>query len=97
MAIQYTPLHGAAYDGHLQIVKYFCENFVNDVNIQTDSYWNRRTPLHKASEGGQLEVVKYLINKGADPKIKSSRDKTAYDLAIDGNHSDVSNYLQQFN
>jgi len=93
----YTPLHAAASDGHLQVVKYLCENFVNDVNIQMDSFWNRRTPLHKAAENGHLEVVKYLINKGADPKIKSSKNKTAYDLAIDGNHSDVSNYLQQFN
>ena len=78
-------------------MEYLCENFVSNVNIQTDSFWNLRTPLHYASRGGHLEVTKYLIRKGADPKIKSSDGKTAYDYAIDNNHSDVSNYLQQFN
>ena len=93
----YTPLHGAALDGDLQIVKYFCENFVSNVNIKTDSYWYSRTPLHEAASGGHLEVAKYLVKKGADPKIKSSQGLTAYDVAIKKWHSDVSNYLRQFN
>ena len=93
----WTPLHHAALKGYLEIVEYLCENFVSNVNIQTDSFWNLRTPLHYASRGGHLEVTKYLIRKGADPKIKSSDGKTAYDYAIDKNHNDVSNYLQQFN
>ena len=92
-----TPLHLASLQGHLETVKYLCENFVSNVNIKTDSYWDLRTPLHLASINGHLEVIKYLIKKGADPKIKSSDGKTAYDYAIDLNHSDVSNYLQQFN
>ena len=92
-----TPLHLASLQGHLETVEYLCENFVSNVNIQTDSYWYLRTPLHWASRGGHLEVIKYLIRKGANPKIKSSDGKTAYDYAIDNNHSDVSNYLQQFN
>ena len=78
-------------------MKYLCENFVSNVDIKTDSFWNLRTPLHWASSKGHLEVIKYLIKKGADPKIKSSDGKTAYDYAIDENHSDVSNYLRQFN
>ena len=70
---------------------------MSNVNIQTDSFWNLRTPLHLASSDGHLEVIKYLIKIGAEPKIKSSNGKTAYDYAIENNHSDVSNYLQQFN
>ena len=93
----YTPFHLASESGHLETVEYLCEIFVSNVNIQTDSFWNLRNPLHQASRGGHLEVTKYLIRKGADPKIKSSDGKTAYDYAIDNNHSDVSNYLQQFN
>ena len=93
----YTPLHLASEYGHLETVEYLCENFVSNVNNQTDSFWYLKTPLHLASRNGHLEVIKYLIKKGADPKIKSSDGKTAYDYAIDKNHSDVSNYLQQFN
>merc|ERR1712008_587243 len=93
----WTPLHHAAWKGHLQIVKYLCENFVSNVNIQTDSFWDLRTPLHEASRGGHLEIVRFLIKKDANPKIKLSDGKTAYDYAIGNNHSDVSNYLQQFN
>ena len=92
-----TPLHLAAFLGYLEIVEYLCENFVSNVNIQTDSVWDLTTPLHEASEGGHLDTVRYLIKKDADPKIKRKGGKTAYDVAIDKNHSDVSNYLQQFN
>jgi len=92
-----TPLHIVSDNGSLEVVKYLCENFVRNVNIQTDSYWNRRTPLHWASQGGHLKIVRYLIKKGADPMIRSYSGKTAYDYAIDTNHTDVSNYLRQFN
>ena len=92
-----TPLHLASLEGYLEIVKYLCENFVRNVNIKTDSFWDLITPLHEASFGGHLEIVRYLIKKGADPKIRTNSGKTAFDEAIDNNHRNVSNYLQQFN
>merc|ERR1711924_111193 len=91
----YTPLHVAAYKGHLSVVKYLTQ-YIQDVNLKTDSYWSNTTPLHEASEGGSLAIVKYLIGKGADPTLKRSNGKTAYDLAVDEGHDGVANYLKQF-
>ena len=87
-----TPFHLAALQGHLHVIEYMCDNYVNNVDIKTDSFWNHRTPLHYACIGGHLDVIRYLIQKGADPKIRSSNGKTAYDLTIEENHTDVSFY-----
>ena len=90
----FTPFHSASYNGHLQVVQ-FLRQFVQNVDIKTDSYWNNRTPLHAASLGGHIEVVKYLISQGADPRIKLNNNQTAYDLANENNHQEVANYLLQ--
>lgn len=91
----YTPLHAAANKGHLPVVEYLSA-FVENVDIQTDSQWDKMTPLHKASRKGHLDVVKYLIRQGADPKLRSRINKTAYDYAVDSDHTQVSDYLEQF-
>ena len=41
--------------------------------------------------------MKYLIEKGADPKLKSKKGKTAYDNAVSKEKSDIAEYLKQFN
>ena len=47
---------------------------------------------------GHLEVAKYLMEEeGANPKLKSTDNKTAYDYALDNGHSEVVEYLEQFN
>ena len=54
------PLHLAAQEGHLNIVKKFIEN--NNVNIlQEDT--NNATALHYAAQANQLEVFTYLWEK----------------------------------
>ena len=107
-----TPFHEAAQEGRLPVVEYLVR-YVNDLDIQSGEYYNKKTPLMYASKYGHLNVVKYLIEEGANPKLTSSENKTAYDIALEsdgdfGNldenydydvvdNSEVLEYLQQFN
>ena len=54
-----TPLHLAALEGKLDVVKFFIE----DLNCEAD---NRdqfgSIPLHQASQNGHLNIVQYLVD-----------------------------------
>ncbi len=63
--------------GRLPQVRFLLENQV-DVN-SLDAH--RNTPLIAAAKGGHLDVVKLLMKKGADPNLKNSAGKRAYDYA----------------
>ena len=93
-----TPLHHAAYSGHLEVV---CEllgrdDFLNFTEIKlfmdkrSDS--NGLTALHLAAEQGHLEIVKVLLAAGADPLLKADRGQghcLAEDMALDRGHEEV--------
>ena len=51
----FTPLHYAAENGHLEVVKVLLENQENPGNM-----WGN-TPLHYAATEGHTEVVEYLL------------------------------------
>ena len=54
-----TPLHLAALNGQLSIVKYF----ISDLRINPNSNGNCDcTPLHCASENSHIDVIKFLID-----------------------------------
>ncbi|XP_051168998.1 ankyrin-3-like [Leptopilina boulardi] len=62
-----TPLHYAAKNGKLEIVKLLIANECNTVNIKNN---DSQTPLYFATFNGHLEIVKYLIENGG--KIESA-------------------------
>lgn len=55
-----TPLHLAANNGNIQVVKFLCALSEVDPG-QADNH--DRSPLHYAAIGGHIAVVKYLVNE----------------------------------
>lgn len=59
-----TALHVATREGHLNIVRYLCENFQKPdfrVNVANK---DMKRPLHEAAQFAHRDIVKYLIEKG---------------------------------
>ena len=54
------------------------------------------TALHTAAHNGQIKMIKLLIAAGANPKIKNNENKTPEDLAREGGHGKVVDYLNQY-
>ncbi|CAH0025146.1 unnamed protein product [Clonostachys rhizophaga] len=62
-----TPLHAAAYDGHLEAARVLLER---GADINTEDYAGY-TPLTDAVGRGHYEVVRLLLDRGADPTVPS--------------------------
>lgn len=75
---QCTPLHMAAANGHLSVVKYLLELVKEHNPGELPNFVNRQnkignTALHWASLNGKLEVVQLLCDDfGADPFVKNA-------------------------
>ena len=83
-----TPLHYAAQNGHLKIVKHL-STLVKEKN-PPDS--NGATPLHLAAMFGHLEIVTFLHQNTKD-KTPKWNGKTPTDLAAKWGHLEVVKYL----
>ena len=92
----FSPLHIAAYKGHIDIVKFFVDRLEEVNPSSTDSRGSNWTPLHVAAANDQLSVVKYLTQKVSNPMVRDKFGKTSYDLALESGHTDVAEFLQQF-
>jgi len=65
-----SPLHAAAYNGNLELVKYLLSHGAN-INIGNERHW---TPLDFAVDNKQSEVVAYLLNNGANISGRNEED-----------------------
>lgn len=96
-------LHSACFYGHMDMVEYLLSKGIS-VNFRAR---NESTPLHWAAGSGQGEVCQILLDKGADPLLRTttwSRNffgrgsgQTAYHWAAESNHEEVMEILLQSN
>lgn len=73
-----SPLMVAAARGHTQAADMLASHPLVNLNRQSKDGW---TALHYATWTGRADVIDMLLTHLADPAIKNSAHKTAYDLA----------------
>ena len=79
-----TPLHNAAQEGHLEIVRYLVEKKAEIVCYDTSG----NTPLHLAARKNHLDVVKFLTGKVKNYPFKENNlQQTPLHMALQS-HSD---------
>lgn len=74
-----TPLHVAAANGYLSVVKFLLKHGVN-VNVCDNDLWQ---PLHGAACWGNeqhLKIIELLVEAGAQLDAKTINDETVFDL-----------------
>ena len=85
-----TPLMAAAHGGHVEIVQILLQTGVNPNAI----YAHSLTALMWAAGYGQTDTVRSLLAAGARADLKDDRDKTALDIAREGNFSETIKVLE---
>jgi len=73
----YTPLHRAAYEGHVEILQMLVSRG-GDIHARTVDGW---TPLHSAARWSQTEAASYLLSVGAQVNAVTAGGLTALHLA----------------
>lgn len=86
-----TPLHMAATEGHEDIVDLLIRNGA-DINAKD---MLKMTALHWATQHRHRNVVQLLIKHGADVHALSKFDKSPFDIAVDIQHVELANLLQE--
>ena len=86
----WSPLHSAVSNNRIKTARLLIKH---GAKINQKCNCNGDTPLHAAAESGYFEIVKLLIEAGADRSILNDKNKTAYDLAVEGGYTETANYL----
>lgn len=79
------PLHCAAREGHLEIVRRLLDAGAK-VNALGE---NISTPLMDAAAAGHADLVQLLLDRGANPNIEDDQGNAAIMMAIDNNQEAV--------
>ena len=86
------PIHLAALNGYVDIVKYFIAKKV-DKNIRGTYGF---TPLHYACQEGHMNVIKYLVEEAhASVTITSNSGVTPEDFARSNDQTEAAEYLSK--
>lgn len=76
---KYTPLHWAAYKGHLVVVQILMNEKLDPTEI--DVHGNNA--VHQAAAASRLEVMKLFMSAGVDLDVANDRGHSPFDLATD--------------
>ena len=86
----HIPLHYAAYNGHLEVVKYFTD-LQCDPMEKDNTGW---TALHLACIDGHLNIVQYLIREeNCNPSCENNSNRTPLHYACQYGHLNIAQYL----
>lgn len=80
-ALGSTPLHRAAWKGHLEVARALLDHGANP-NAQDQNEHYGGTPLHAAAHGNQPALVALLIERGADVGARSLNGRTPLDETV---------------
>ena len=85
----WTPLHYAAYAGHVRIASKFLAQGA-DVNSVTA---NGLSSLMLAAKNGHDDVVKVLLKNNADTALRDDNKLTAIDHALASNNTNIARFI----
>ena len=83
----YSPLHYAAYFGHLEAARYLLGIGAELTAITLDPL--RSHPLHAAASSGNTEIAALLLESGADPNAEQTGQWTPLHSAAAGGHAAI--------
>ncbi|KAL4860702.1 hypothetical protein BDV12DRAFT_181207 [Aspergillus spectabilis] len=96
----YALVEAAMY-GHLEIVKHLLAKGadIDEVGIEgppgDEGYEYMGSPLHHAATHGHTEIALFLINVGANIRLKDPMGRSAEDLALKNNHTEIVDALRR--
>ncbi|KAL2865546.1 ankyrin repeat domain-containing protein [Aspergillus lucknowensis] len=94
-------LVAAAMDGHLEMVKHLLSigADIDEIGIEgpagDEGYEFMGSPLHHAATKGYTEMAIFLIDAEANIHLKDLMGRTAEDLALEKNHTEILNTLRR--
>jgi ankyrin repeat protein len=86
-----TALSKAVYWGHLEIV-----NLLLSAGAEVNGIDNEGSmPLIQSMCFGRIEIIKVLLAAGANPNLRDKNGKTALEIAIEHQQTEIANLLRQ--
>lgn len=90
-----TPLHYAAYRGHIHIIEWILDNFENSELILKSSNMRGSNCLHIACQKGQFKLAKYLVAHGVPINGQNNTGNTPFHFACENGHIKLAKWLSE--